>query len=381
MTLTKKSLLTLALIASFSLASCGFLPKANDKVSHFDQESIKDASEIIKGNHYIAVAAPLTGAYRELGKTILEGAELAVEEFNEKASADKRVGILTIDDGGLVGEAIERADLVVAQNCLGVIGHLNSEVSIEASKRYISANIPQISPASSHPKFTERPSAKGFVFRTIGTDRQLGESAADYVLKNPDFKKIAVLFNDRPYGVSVSSEFVRQLSKDSSKEIVFYETIPVRTSDHSETVKKVSAKAPDLVYFVGEYNDAGYLLKQLKSKLPSVQFLAAEGVHNQEFINIAGSSSEGSIIVGMKTLSGSISTKYKERYQKDDAAFVGASYDATKILLSAIKDNNFKDTAAIAKSISDNPIFDANGDMIKPNFVLYRVDGSKFVQL
>lgn len=382
MTLRKNILLSLvSCLFAFALVACTQNNQDHSSNDHNDFASEPQATEqTIKGNHYIAVAAPLTGAYSELGKTILEGATLAVEEFNESVAKSNQIGILTIDDGGLVGEALERADIVIAQNSLGVIGHLNSQVSIEASKKYAEAKIPQISPASTHPYFTERPNMKGYVFRTIGTDRQLGAVAADFVIKNK-YSKVAVLYNDRPYGVSVAGEFVRRLAKSSSKELVFYETIPVRRTDHSETVKKVASKKPDLVYFVGEYNDAGYLLKQLKQKLPKVQFLAAEGVHNQEFINIASNDAEGAIVVGMETLPSKVKQKYLNRYKRDDSAFVKTSYEATHILLEAIKANKFKNPGAVAKTIAGNQIFDPNGDLIKPNFVLYQVSGSKFVAM
>lgn len=387
--------LVLASILLFSLASCSGLKNASSdilkdhknkpKAQQVSQDYFNDeetlGSRVLEGNYFIAVGAPLTGPYRELGKTILEGVELALEDFNKKANANQRVGLLIIDDGGLVGEAMEHADLVIAQNALGVIGHLNSSVSIEASKKYVANKVPQISPASTHPHFTERPDFRGYVFRTIGTDRQLGEIAANYVSSKPELKRIAVLYNDKPYGISVSGEFVRRLAKDTSKEVVFYKTIPVRRVDHSETAKKVAKLKPDLVFFIGEYNDAGYLVQELKTRLPGVQFLGGEGVHSQEFINIAKKDAEGAIVLAAGSLDPSLKRKYLKRFKKEDASFVHSSYKAAKILLDALKKNNFKDTSAIAKTIASNSVFDPNGDLIHPNFVLYQVEDSKFVKI
>lgn len=241
------------------------------------------------------------------------------------------------------------------------------------------AKIPQISPASTHPKFTERPEFRGYVFRTIGTDRQIGEAAADLVLSDGKYKRIAVLFNDRPYGVSVSSEFVRMLAHHKEKEIVFYETIPVRTHDHSATARRVAKTNADLVFFVGEYNDAGYLAKNLKKALPKAQFLSAEGAHNQSFIEIAGSAAEGAMILGAPLPSKKVVKNYKKRFKKGISGYVATSYNATKILLAAIKANNFTDTEAIARSVAANPLFDLNGDLVDPSFTLYKVSNGNFV--
>lgn len=350
--------------------------QAQKEFEHVETQGIKT----ITGKHYIAIGAPLTGPYKQLGKSIYEGANLAIEEFNKtlKNPSRHRIGTIIIDDGGLVSEGLSRAEIVVAQEALGVIGHLNSAVSIEVSKVYAAAHIASISPASTHPKYTERPETRAYVFRTIGTDRQLGEAAADYVKANPA-KRIAVLYNDRPYGISVASEFVRNIARHPDKDVVFYETIPVRTADHSATVAKVVEAGAELVFFVGEYNDAGYLVKELHQNLPKSQFLAAEGVYNPEFIAIAGKAAEGTVVIGPQQASVDLETAYQERYKQETSGYIATAYNATKIMLEAIKANQFKDTSAIATTIAEHEAFDPNGDLIRPNFVFYTVMDSKFV--
>ena len=126
---------------------------------------------------------------------------------------------------------------------------------------------------------------------------------------------------------------MRRLAKDKSKQVVFYETIPVRTEDHSFTAKKVAQTKADVVFFVGEYNDAGYLIKDLRKELDNgFQFLAAEGVHNQDFIEIAGTAAEGSLILGAPLPSQEILINYEKRFKKPLAGYASTSYNATKIL-------------------------------------------------
>jgi len=378
----KASILSLSLIFLLVglLSSCS-KPNTNKETGHNIDFKQTETLEIktIDGDYYMAIAAPLTGPYRELGNSMVEGATLAVEEYNRRAENKKRIGTIIIDDGGIVSEGIARAHLVAEQNALGVIGHLNSEISIEVSNIYSRSKIPAISPASTNPKFTERPSVKGYVFRTIGTDRQLGEKAADYVLSKPEYKRIAVLYNDRPYGVSVATEFVREIAKAGDKELVLYQTIPVRTDDHSIIAKKVASVKTDLVFFIGEYNDAGYLLKDLKSRLPSVQFLGAEGVYQQAFIDIAGEAAQDALVIGTGMASAEVLAEYKERFGKESSGYFGSSYLATQILVDAIQKNNFKNPEKIAQTIASNEIFDPNGDLIHPDFTIYKVTDSVFI--
>ena len=368
------------IICALALLNTACTKPATETKTTSDTFNQEDTLEIqtIEGKHYIAIAAPLTGPYKQLGNSIVEGANLAVEEFNQ-ANPNHNIGTMVIDDGGLVSEALARADLVIAQKSLGVIGHLNSEISIEAAKKYSRAGIVEISPASTSTKLTDRPDTKDYVYRTIGTDAQLGDVAAEYIISNDKYKKIAVLYNDRPYGVSVSSEFIKALAKDPSKQIVLAQTIPVRTTDHSATASKIAQSQADIVFFIGEYNDAGYLLNDLRKINSHTQFLGSEGVHHQEFIEIAQSNSEGALIIGAAPAPKAIQEKYEAKYHKPISGYVSTSYKATKLLLNAIKASDFKNSKEVAKIVGENTIFNTNGDLIKPEFVIYHVQALKFV--
>src|SRR3989338_2795761 len=184
-------------------------------------------------NYKIAVVAPQSGPYALLGKSIINGAELAVEEANKKGGIhSKKIILLKEDDGGLVGEgAFFAYRLTRTAMVLGVIGHLNSDISIPASEFYRSAGIPQISPGSTSPFFTEREGVQGYVFRTIGRDDTQGKLLADHVIKN-GFKKVAILYNDRAYGELLAGEFAKSLKLNSASlavkpEVVFYNMIEV----------------------------------------------------------------------------------------------------------------------------------------------------------
>lgn len=360
------------------LSSCSKTPK--QKTTEFKKE---DALEVrtIDGNYYIAIAAPLTGPYRELGNTIIEGSSLAVEEYNAKQKDSKnKIGTIIIDDGGMVSEGIARADIVIAEEALGVIGHLNSEISIETSTKYSKNKIAQISPASTNPILTERQAVKGFVYRTIGTDRQLAKAALKYISDHPEIKTVAVLYNDRVYGKSVASEFDKKAAKHPEIEIVMSHAIPVRTANHRKTAIEVSKFNPDLIFFIGEYNDAAYLLKDIRKLMPESKFLGAEGVHQQQFINIAGEDAENSLVIGSKAASDELAKRYETRFGKPISGYVSSSYEATNILIEAIEASHFnKSSQAIAQTLAKNKIFNPNGDLLNPDFVIYQVKDARFV--
>ncbi len=370
-----RSIKFFSLILALSLFSCSKKPQVDN--NPFGDSDTLEVDSIV-GNHYIAIAVPLTGPYRHLGGTILEAATLAVENFNKTITPNHKIGTLIIDDGGLVSEALSRADIVVAQKSLGVIGHLNSEISVEVARKYSAADIVEISPASTNPKLTTIKDFQGYIFRTIGNDSQLAKVAADYMVADSSINKVAIFYNDRPYGISVGTELVNLLYK-TNKKIVLQQTVPVRTTDHESTAELAVKAGADLVFFVGEYNDAAYLLQSLKAKNPNIKFMATEGAYHQEFITIAGKAAEAALIVGSSPADAKLTALYEDRYHRPATGYVATSYLATEVLLQAIKENDFKNPKAIAKSVASNPIFDAFGNLKESNFVIYKVVDGKFV--
>ncbi|MBI3590894.1 MAG: branched-chain amino acid ABC transporter substrate-binding protein [Candidatus Melainabacteria bacterium] len=346
-------------------------------------------------NYYkIAVVAPQSGPYSLLGKSIINGADLAVKEVNAQGGVDgKKIVLIKEDDGGLEGEgAFFAYRLTNTEMILGVIGHLNSDISIPASEFYVRAKVPQISPGSTSPYFTEREATKGYVFRTIGRDDVQGKMLADYVIKN-GFKRVAILYNDRAYGKTLAGEFARSIKVDApanlKPSIVFYDMIEVGKSDYGSLLAQLSSRKPDVVFLAGEHDDAGNLVKDFpRYGLTMTQFVGGDGIDNTEFIKIGGKNTEGAIVVSPPPIvDKSFIAKYKKCFHEGPTGYAANSYDATNILINAIKKVKEKDSEKIArevaitkdfKGVTGSITFNENGDLISPGFVLSRVVNRKF---
>ena len=343
----------------------------------------------------VAVVAPQSGPYALLGKSIINGSELAVNEANEKGGIDgKKIILIKEDDGGLVGEGaffayrLTRTDMI-----LGVIGHLNSDISIPASEFYTRAMVPQISPGSTSPYFTERDTTRGYVFRTIGRDDTQGKMLADYVIKN-GYKRVAILYNDRAYGKTLAGEFAKWINigaapQSIKPQIVFYNMIEVGKTDYGSLLSELSTLSPDIVFLAGEHTEAGYLVKDFsKYGLGSTRFIGGDGIDNAEFIKIGGMNTEGAVVVSTAPLKDSdFLERYRKNYSEEPAGYAANSYDATNILINAIKEVKVKDTEKIAtvvaatkdfKGVTGTITFDKKGDLTSPGFVLSKVENGKF---
>ena len=81
------------------------------------------------------------------------------------------------------------AQKLVDDHVVAVVGHLNSGMSIPASKIYSDAGIVQISPSATNPAYTQQ----GFktTYRVVATDAQQGPALANYATKALGAKSIA----------------------------------------------------------------------------------------------------------------------------------------------------------------------------------------------
>lgn len=379
------------ILSSVLLIICFLLVGCVKQDQCIREEGSKKA--IKKDVYKIAVAAPQFGPYAALGHSIVNGARLAVDLKNEKGGINgKEIELLVVDDGGLPGDGTWRARDLVKEMVLGVIGHLNSDISIPASEIYAKAMIPQISPGSTSPLFTEREKVRGYVFRTIGRDDNQGKLSLQ-VIKEKGFKKVGVLYNDRPYGASLASEFVKQLSESTEDnknlEVVLYEKYKVGKSNFSGEISLVTEKSPDVVFFVGEYGEAAKFLKQLREAGHKTVFLGSEGVFDQEFIDYNKESAQGAYVISsLPVKDKSFIEKYKKKFGKELGSYSASSFDATNILLSAIEKVKDKNPEKVAKEIQKTKefngvigklSFNSKGDLEGTGFAIYEVKDGEFV--
>ncbi len=342
----------------------------------------------------IAVIAPLTGSDQALGLSLINGAELAVNKANELGGIDgKKVILIKEDDGGLVGEgAFFAYRLTRTEMVLGVVGHSDSDISIPASEFYASAMIVQVSPGSTVPFFTERKDVRGYVFRTIGRDDTQGRMLAEYVLKH-GYKRIALIYSNREYGRSLSGEFAKsfkQSLKSNKSEIVYYNRIERSKEDYGSLLAQISLAKPDLLVLAGEYNDAGYLVKDFpKYGLTMTQFIGGDAVYHDEFIKLGGKNAEGALVISAPPIvDKEYIVEYKKYFNQEPTGYSANAYDAASIIINAIKQVKEKDSEKIAKVVASTMnfkgvtgliSFDEKGDLTTPGFVFNKVVNGKFV--
>lgn len=365
------------LTAAIALAACGGGDKAADAAC-----GKLEANQICVK---IGSGAPKTGGIAHLGKDNENGAQLAVNEINAAGGVkigDKvaKLALVGEDDAGDPKQGPVVAQKLVDAKVVGVVGHLNSGVSIPANAVYAKAGLVQISPSSTNPDYTLKgnKTPKGSVssYRVVATDAQQGPALGKYML-GKNAKTVAVLDDATQYGKGLADQVAKTMEGAGAK-VVAREAATDKTTDFKAVLTKIKGLNPDYVFWGGMDDTAASLIKQMKELGMTAKLASADGACTDKFIELSGAAGEGVICsqAGMPLSKMAKGAQFNANYEK---AFAGQkvqiyspfSYDGVYTLVEAMKIAQSADPEAIAAAMPKvsfegliGPIaFDAIGDI------------------
>ncbi len=340
----------------------------------------------------IGQVSPLTGPQAHLGKDNDNGARLALDEINAAGvtlgGKKVRFVLMSEDDMADPRTATVVAQKLVDQRVAGVIGHLNSGTSIPASRIYLDAGIPQISPSATAIAYT----AQGFktAFRVMTNDRQQGKVLGEYAVKKLGARRIAIIDDRTAYGQGLADE-VEKAVKGSGGEVVAREFTTDRSTDFLAILTSIKARKPDLVFYGGMDAQGAPMVKQLHSLGIKAKFLGGDGVQTAEFLKLAAAEAEGvtASSPGLPLDSMPGGKEFREKFTAKYGViqnYAPYAYDAAMTMVQAMK---MADSAEPAKylahlphvqiaGVTGNIGFDERGDVRGGAITLYQVKNGKW---
>ena len=343
----------------------------------------------------IGHAAAVTGPVAYFGKDTENATRMAIEHLNARgvSIAGKKVTFQLVaeDDGGDPKQATSVAQKMVDAKVNGVIGHQTSGTTIPASKIYNTGGIPQISPSSTSPKYTQQ----GFntAFRTIANDVQLGQALGRYATGTMKVRRVAVVDDRTAYGQGLAMEFSRSLQKQGGT-IVAREFTNDKATDFSAIVTRIRAAKPDLVFFGGMNATAGPMLRQMKQLGMNVRMMGGDGICSDEIFKLSGGTmADGQVVCAEaggvqgegKAGMDKFRADYKKRFGIDVQINAPYAYDATMVMAEAmIKAGSTAPAKYLPflaktqyKGVTGPVAFDARGDVRDGTITLYGFKGGK----
>ncbi len=329
----------------------------------------------------VGIAGPMTGPDAALGEQVKRGASKAIEDVNAKGGllGQKLVGVVG-DDVCDPKQAVSVANDMVSKKAVVVIGHVCSSSSIPASSVYADANIVQISPSSTNPKFTDRGLAN--VFRVCGRDDSQGPTAADYVVDNLKGKVVAVMDDKQTYGQGLAQAFKAALEAKGVK-AALYEEITPGEKDYSAVITKLKEAKVEVLYYGGYYQEAGLIVRQAHEQGMKMTLIGGDGLATAEFWAIAGEAGQGTLMTfgpdpKLDPANADL-VKWFESQNYPPEAYTLYAYAAVQAWADAVTKAGSTDAAKVEAAMRSNKFqtalgtlgFNSKGDLTNPGFVMY----------
>ena len=386
----RMNVIALAAVAALALAACGKEepPKPAQQAAPAATPAPPPPPPTVTIT--IGHVAPMTGGIAHLGEDNANGARLAIEQANAaKISIDGKEAkfiIIAEDDQADPKVGTTVAQKLVDAKVAGVVGHLNSGTSIPASSIYSQAGIPVISGSATNPKLTEQ----GYKtqFRVVGRDDQQGPAIASFLAANNKPKVVAIVDDATAYGEGLANEVERTL-KEAGIKVLPREKGTDKTTDFKAILTKLKGRAPDAVFYGGMDATGGLMLKQARELGIKAVFAFGDGACTDKMAELAGGAAEGLLCsqagIPPQAASRKFLDGFKAKFNKDPILYSPFTYDATNLLIDAMRKANSPDPAKylpelakISYSGATGKIeFDEKGDRKNAEITIFTLKGGK----
>ena len=325
----------------------------------------------------------LTGDNGALGQNMVDGANIAINEWNA-TNKNCKVTLKKFDSQGDPAQATPLAPKAVGdKSIVAMIGPGFSGETKASMPVYEAGGLVMITPGATNAKLQTN-GWKQF-HRILANDDKQAPGVVK-LIKAKGFKKVGVIDDASEYGKGLADTVRSQLAALK----VADDTIDAKGSDYSAAVNKMKAAGVDAVFYGGYYAEAANLLKQMRDAGVTATFIAGDGVLDQKFIDNAGAKvAEGSLLTATgapSNVDAAFLGKFQAAYKKDPTLYAPEAYDCAKVFLDALAAKKFTRPAISAfvaaydkKGVTKQIKFSADGEVAGDAVYAYAVKGGKIV--
>lgn len=289
----------------------------------------------------VATISPLTGSLAVLGQDIRQGAETALRLRSAALrAAGLNVTLQSFDDTGNATRGVNVAQQVLADaSILGVVGPLNSGVSLRVSEVLAKDNIAVISPTSTSDTLTEQ--KWNNFFRVVAPDRAQADAASAYIADVLKPKSVFIVTDNTTYGNSLTQQLQANL-KEQNVRIAAYVGVS-SDAGYRPLVSRIKESGAELVFFGGTPDKGGPFLKQLRDGGVTTRFMGGDALDSEVLTRTAGVAARDTLFT---TVFGPVSAfanrtafvnAYESAFKKAPSGIAAFSFDAMNVLLDSLE--------------------------------------------
>ena len=307
----------------------------------------------------------ITGDVAFLGLPNERGARIAVDDFGDIHGWEVNIGTGLDDLCSADGGQAAAQTIVADEDVIGVIGTACSGAATAAAPLISEAGMVMISPSNTSPALTSDlvgNAGQNFnvgYFRTAHNDLYQGQAMATFVFNDLLINSAAAIHDGDPYTQGLAQAFTDAFA-DLGGEVTGFTGVNKEDTDMVPALTELAANEPEALFFPIFQPAGDFVADQAPgvSGLENTALLAADGLLLDGFMELP--QSEGIHFSGpdvrygenVNESTGKMAEEFLEVYEAEygnppEAPFWAHAYDATTMLLEAIKASSWVDNGTL----------------------------------
>ena len=287
----------------------------------------------------LGVILPLSGQFSQFGKAILEGIEMAVEQFNRNRQESGKV-ILDIrdDSSDPIRAATLGRDLAADSTVACLIGSYENETSLAIGLVAAATGFSLVCPTADAPGLDNLGPMVHVLNRT---DPELARVLARFAVEELKLHTFAILASDEDRDNLLAATFARAV-REYGAVVVSNQRYSSQTSTFENQLSLLQRYLPDAVYLPAKTNEITQIASQIYYYgLGDVRLLGTEYWDSERVIRLGGEYVDGAVFASAfyDQADGLRWNEFKELYESTHHRPVNRysafGYDAASIALAA----------------------------------------------
>lgn len=313
-----------------------------------------DNSNSGSGEIIIGGTGPLTGEAATYGKSVKQGAQIAVDEINKAGGVNGITLKWMFEDDVADGAKAKTAYETLMDNGMQIfVGAVTSGASVALNDLVKADGILQITPSSSQ---IEAASENSNAFRICFTDPLQGKAMAEYAFNTLGYKKAGIIYNqDDSYSTGMYNAFKERFA-DLGGKVVADTSFGKDTKDFNAQVTKIKSSDADFLFLPIYAEKAAQIAIAANSKSLGLPLLGGDGLDG--ILNYM-KGDNAKLVEGLTYLTPFVATdtaenvskfvaSYKEAYGAEPDQFAADAYDAIYVVKAALEKANITDSSLSA---------------------------------
>lgn len=354
------------------------------------ESSVRDlivrAKEQERTSLQVGVLAPLTGETGEVGKRVVDGAQLAFELYSGQ-SGQMIKPVICDTKGSMMENARKTKELIEVHKVPVILGPVLSQDAIVSASMVIGKNTTMLTPTATEEGIAQLGDNVYQMNVSIGT---LARKIAAYAMNNLNMKEFAILAPSTEYGITMANSFKDELKKKNI-EVVAEEYFEEGANDFSAQFGTLRNKLLQK-YFERQSIEKGSVYKGIVSRNDSIRYkdtsltvnglfipaesddvvmLAPQVAFNRIKTQILGSNGwqskkvlqDGSTYVQGALISATIEpdqnskewldfkASFKSRFRYDADRICALGYDAANLIINAVRTTGGGNSSRLADAL------------------------------